>query len=73
MKKEHGSSVTTNVVKTDWARLRAMSDADVTFTKDAPATTPQDWAKAVAHRGLPLPKRKEQIALREVAVAAGRV
>jgi len=41
-----------------------MPDADVTFTADAPATTADDWADAVAHRGLPLPKRKEQIALR---------
>jgi len=64
MKKEHGSSATVNADKTDWTRLRAMSDADVTFTEDAPATTPQDWANAVAHRGLLLPKRKVQIALR---------
>jgi len=64
MKKKHGSSVTVNADKTDWARLRAMSDADVTFTDDAPQTTPQDWATAVAHRGLPLPERKKQIALR---------
>jgi len=64
MKKKHGSSATVNADKTDWARLSAMSDADVNFTADAPATTAQDWADAVAHRGLPLPKRKEQIALR---------
>jgi len=41
-----------------------MKDADIAFTKDAPATSPEDWANAVAHRGLPLPGRKEQIALR---------
>jgi len=64
MKKKHGSSATVNADKSDWVRLRAMSDADVTFTEDAPATVPEDWADAVAHRGLPLPKRKEQIALR---------
>jgi len=64
MKKKHGLSVTTNANKTDWAGLHAMPDADVTFTADAPATTADDWADAVAHRGLPLPKRKEQIALR---------
>jgi len=74
MKKKHGSSVTTNADtaradkaragKTDWAQLRALSDAQVTFTEDAPATTPADWADALAHRGLPLPARKEQIALR---------
>jgi len=64
MKKERGSRVTSNAEKTDWTRLAAMADADVTFTADAPATTTRDWAGAVAHRGLPLPKRKEQIALR---------
>jgi len=64
MKKKHGSSATASTDKTDWARLRAMPDADVAFTADAPATTPEDWASAVAHRGLPLPVRKQQIALR---------
>jgi len=64
MKKKHGSSATVNADKTDWARLRTLSDTDVTFTADAPSTTPQDWADALAHRGLPHPARKEQIALR---------
>ena len=41
-----------------------MSDSDVRFTKDAPRTLPKDWARAVAHRGLPVPPRKQQIALR---------
>jgi len=69
MKKKHGSSVTTNTDttragKTDWVQLRTLSDAQVTFTEDAPATTPADWVDALPHRGLPLPARKEQIALR---------
>jgi uncharacterized protein (DUF4415 family) len=64
MKKKHGTSVTANTDKTDWARVRAMKDTDIAFTEDAPSTPPQDWASAVAHRGLPLPARKEQIALR---------
>jgi len=64
MNKRHGSSVTASTDKTDWARLRSMSDAEVRFTVDAPLTTPEDWADALAHRGLPLPARKEQIALR---------
>jgi len=74
MKKKHGFSVTTNTDttltdktragKTDWAQLRALPDAQVQFTEDAPVTTPADWADALAHRGLPLPARKEQIALR---------
>ena len=50
--------------KTDWAKLKAMPDTAIRFTKDAPRTSPEDWAEAVAHRGLPLPVRKEQIALR---------
>ena len=41
-----------------------MKDSDITFTKDAPRTSPDDWADAIFHRGLPLPARKEQIALR---------
>ena len=50
--------------KTDWAKLAAMPDRKIKFTKDAPRTSPTDWANAVAHRGLPLPSRKAQIALR---------
>jgi uncharacterized protein (DUF4415 family) len=41
-----------------------MQDRDIRFTEDAPRTSPEDWADAVAHRGLPLPARKKQIALR---------
>jgi len=41
-----------------------MPDRDIRFTEDAPRTSPADWADAVAHRGLPLPARKKQIALR---------
>ena len=50
--------------KTNWAKLKAMPDAAIRFTKDDPRTSPDDWAAAVAHRGLPLPVRKQQIALR---------
>jgi len=64
MNKKHGPSVTASTDTTDWARLRALADEEVTFSADAPATTPEDWADAVAHRGLPLPVRKQQIALR---------
>lgn len=64
MNKKHGSGVTKNADKTNWKRVRAMKDADVHFGQDAPRTIPKDWADAVAHRGLPLPARKEQIALR---------
>jgi len=66
MKKKTGRVTTGSGVKgkTDWAKLAAMQDRDINFTKDAPRTSPTDWANAVAHRGLPLPSRKAQIALR---------
>lgn len=50
--------------KTDWNRLAALPDDAITLTEDAPGTSPEDWAEAVAHRGLPVPPRKTQIALR---------
>lgn len=50
--------------KTDWAKLRRQPDTDIKFSKDAPATSPDDWAQAIAHRGLPVPAGKQQIALR---------
>ena len=65
MNTKRGSRVTKSVEgKTDWVKLAAMKDASIKFTKDAPQTSPADWADAVAHRGLPMPSRKEQIALR---------
>jgi uncharacterized protein (DUF4415 family) len=66
MKSKRGTGATPSASKgkTDWARLKSMPDGDVRFTKDAPRTLPQDWARAVAHRGLPVPARKQQIALR---------
>lgn len=66
MKKKTGRATSGSGAKgkTDWSKLAAMPDRDVTFTKDAPRTTPEEWANAVAHRGLPLPSKKTQIALR---------
>ncbi|TAK66426.1 MAG: hypothetical protein EPO19_14560 [Betaproteobacteria bacterium] len=66
MKRKTGRVTTGSGVKgkTNWAKLAAMSDREIKFTKDAPRTSPTDWASAVAHRGLPLPSRKAQIALR---------
>lgn len=49
--------------KTDWAKLKAMPDSIIRFTEEAPRSAPGDWADAVAHRGLPMPLRKERIAL----------
>lgn len=65
MNAKFGAGVTRKTKgKTNWAKLKATPDSGVRFTKDAPQTSPEDWAEAVAHRGLPLPERKEQIALR---------
>ena len=66
MKKKAGRVTTGSNAKgkTNWAKLAAMPDSDIQFTKGAPRTSPADWANAVAHRGLPLPSRKAQIALR---------
>lgn len=50
--------------QTNWEAIKAMPDSAIRLTEDAPKTTPVDWANAVAHRGLPLPAKKEQIALR---------
>ncbi len=50
--------------KTDWAKLSQLRDADINITADAPSTKPEDWINAIAHRGIVLPQRKEQIALR---------
>ena len=41
--------------KTGWATLKAMPDSAINFTNDSPRTSPDDWADAIAHRGLPLP------------------
>ncbi len=66
MKKEHGHSVTEKGAKgkTDWEKVRALPDSEVVFTEDAPSTSPEDWANAIAHKGLPVPPGKTQIALR---------
>lgn len=66
MKKEPGHSDTAKGTRgnTDWERLRAQPDSDVLFTEHAPMTSAEDWAQAVAHKGLPVPSRKTQIALR---------
>jgi len=41
-----------------------MDDEDIQFDEDSPRTTPEDWARAVVHTGIKLPKKKTQIALR---------
>ena len=62
---KRGSRVTRSTKnKTNWAKLRTLPDKAVRYTRNSPRTTPEDWAGAIAHRGLPLPTRKEHIALR---------
>jgi uncharacterized protein (DUF4415 family) len=62
---KRGSRVTRSTKnKTNWAKLRRLPEKAIRYTKSAPRTKPEDWADAIAHRGLPLPTRKEQIALR---------
>lgn len=50
--------------QTDWKRVDAIQDKDIQFDEDSPHTTPEDWATAVVHTGLPVPRKKTQIALR---------
>ena len=72
MNTKRGSLATKGVKgKTDWAKLKATPDSGIKFTQDAPRTAPEDWADAVAHRGLPMPLKKEQIALRIDADVVG--
>ena len=37
---------------TDWDRVKNMPDAEAIYTEDAPATSPEDWEEAIAHRGI---------------------
>lgn len=48
--------------KTDFARLDKMKDEDIDYS-DAPAITPEMFAKAIVRRGLK-PRLKKQITLR---------
>lgn len=48
--------------KTDFARLDKMKDEDIDYS-DAPAVTPEMFAKAIVRRGLK-PRTKTQLTLR---------
>jgi uncharacterized protein (DUF4415 family) len=73
MNTKRGSRGTRSVKgKTNWRKLKAMPNAAIRHSKDAPRTSPEDWANATAHRGLPLPARTEQIALRVDAEVLAR-
>jgi uncharacterized protein (DUF4415 family) len=49
--------------KTDWERLDAMTDEDIDLS-DCPEITPEQFAKAIVRRGLPVEKNKAQVTLR---------
>ncbi len=48
--------------QTDWQRLDAMTDEDIDFS-DCPEVTPEMFAKAVVHRGLPNSDSKAEVTL----------
>jgi len=50
-------------IKHSLQRLDALADKDIDYS-DIPQITPEMFARAVAHQGLPIPPRKTQIALR---------
>jgi uncharacterized protein (DUF4415 family) len=49
--------------ETDWERLDKMTDEEIDFS-DCPEITPEQFAKAVVRRGLPVAKNKAQVTLR---------
>ena len=49
--------------QTDWARIRAMRDADINFS-DSPEITPDMFVKAIVQRGGQPVYRKTQLTLR---------
>lgn len=54
---------TSKVSRTDWKRVDTMRDEDIDFS-DIPEVTPEQFARAIARKGLkPLPP-KQQVTLR---------
>jgi uncharacterized protein (DUF4415 family) len=49
--------------QTNWARLATMRDNDIDLS-DSPEGTPQEFARAIVKRGLPIQPEKEQISIR---------
>jgi uncharacterized protein (DUF4415 family) len=51
---------TSQASQTDWKRIRAMKDEDIIIDRDAPAFTPEMFARAVLRKGLkPVSKPKK--------------
>ncbi|MDZ7752461.1 MAG: BrnA antitoxin family protein [Gammaproteobacteria bacterium] len=55
--------VTSDTSGTDWEHLDRLEDEDID-TSDIPEPTPEDFARAVARRGLEPVARKQQVTLR---------
>lgn len=49
--------------ETNWQRLDFMTDEEIDLS-DCPEITPEQFAKAVVRRGLPINKNKAQVTLR---------
>jgi uncharacterized protein (DUF4415 family) len=49
--------------QTDWQRLDAMTDEEIDLS-DCPEITPDQFARAVVRKGLPVTKNKAQVTLR---------
>ena len=47
----------------DWNKINSMADEEIDFS-DCPEITPEQFAKAVVRRGLPVVKNKAQVTLR---------
>ena len=50
-------------IKSSLRQLDKLKDKDIDYS-DIPEVTPEMFARSVAHKGLPLPPKKTQIALR---------
>ena len=54
---------TTKKSRTDWNRLKRMSDKDIDLT-DSPELTPEAFARGIVRRGLKPVRRKAQLTIR---------
>jgi uncharacterized protein (DUF4415 family) len=52
------------ISKTDWNRIRSMSDADIVFTPEHPEADPRHIVRGVVRRGWKPPPPKIAISLR---------
>lgn len=50
--------------RSDWARVRALTDRDIVVDRDAPEWTPEMFARAVVKKGLKTPASKSLLSLR---------